>query len=241
MTTVSKEEVLARIASLVGRANIAGINGEGLVTLEHLAVFDEPETQTLTLNVDASSLLDRLSGNEAIIVDVFAERDRQDAQWGGEEHDDGHTAHDWLRYIGHQAQRAHDETLSDDRTQLVDPEHYRQRLVKIAALAFAAIASLDRLQGTPEPKRERKPEDRDFGKAEFLDLLDAALPESAVFRAFNVEYWGDRAEKDARGLDNVGRAHAALREYVGHLFGNVSASVGFDAMDHSLSINVGSR
>lgn len=110
----------------------------------------KPGPETLTIKVDAASIADRFTGVEKIVVDVMAERDRQDLQWGGPGHDDTHSGDQWLGYIAHQLARAHHETMSDDATQVVDPEGYRQRLVKAAALAFAAIESHDRLQAMSE-------------------------------------------------------------------------------------------
>lgn len=64
--------------------------------------------------------------------DIRAERARQDLQWGGPAHDDGHAVEDWCSYIGRQLYFVE-----------VRPP-VRDRLVKIAALAVAAIESLDR-------------------------------------------------------------------------------------------------
>ena len=66
--------------------------------------------------------------------DVMAERNRQDAQWGGPEHDDCHSPGEWLQYIDHQKSLALKK----------DDAEYRSRMVKIAALALAAIDSNDR-------------------------------------------------------------------------------------------------
>ncbi len=63
------------------------------------------------------------------------ERARQDAQWGGPEHDDTHTAFDWMTYIQKQLDKY-------GRAQAFELE--RDAFVKIAALAVAAIESLDR-------------------------------------------------------------------------------------------------
>lgn len=85
---------------------------------------------------------------------------------------------------------------------------------------------------------------REFSKRDFLDLLDAALPESAVFRGFRVEYWGDdKKEGNGGGLSNAGRAHAALREYISglSLVDSVSASVQVDVLTHFVSIEVKGR
>ena len=67
---------------------------------------------------------------EDIIAEVLHERVRQDRQWGGPEHDDTHSADDFAMFIRRQANRLHE-----------DP---RGRMVKIAALAVAAVEMLDR-------------------------------------------------------------------------------------------------
>jgi hypothetical protein len=68
----------------------------------------------------------------SVFAEIAAERVRQNAQWGGPEHDDAHGPIDWLQCIDYQHSRA---TVSD----------YRERMVKIAALAVAAIESHDRV------------------------------------------------------------------------------------------------
>jgi hypothetical protein len=75
--------------------------------------------------------------NEArdVYADIRAERVQQDAQWGGPEHDDSHEGGAWLEYIEAQARKA---------WRTVTAAEYRERLVKIAALAVAAIESHDR-------------------------------------------------------------------------------------------------
>ncbi len=69
------------------------------------------------------------------IIDVLAEREHQDAQWGGEAHDDTHLKDDWLHFIRKQLDHAFH----------VGTPGVRDRLVKIAALAVAAIESHDRV------------------------------------------------------------------------------------------------
>ncbi len=66
---------------------------------------------------------------------VSAERDRQDVQWGGPVHDDEHHPSEWLDYIARQLTMASHAASYDD---------YRDRLVKIAALAVAAFESSER-------------------------------------------------------------------------------------------------
>lgn len=67
--------------------------------------------------------------------DVVAERQRQDAKWGGPEHDDQHSPDEWLGFIQEKWAGAHESLTADE---------YRYQLVQIAALAVAAIESLDR-------------------------------------------------------------------------------------------------
>ena len=65
-------------------------------------------------------------------VDIVKERDRQDEKWGGPAHDDRYSLDDWHGYL-----RQHIAELG------VRGEA-RQVLVEIAALAVAAIESIDR-------------------------------------------------------------------------------------------------
>lgn len=68
-----------------------------------------------------------------ILNEVLAERARQDHKWGGPEHDDTHAESAWFMYIGMQVGKCANGQLTR-----------RQALVRIAALCFAAIASIDR-------------------------------------------------------------------------------------------------
>ena len=70
---------------------------------------------------------------EQIIADVKAERAAQDAQWGGPEHDDEHSPDDFMGFITRQVVKG-----------AGDGSDVRDRFIKIAALAVAAIESLDR-------------------------------------------------------------------------------------------------
>lgn len=77
-----------------------------------------------------------------VLYAVLAERKRQDMQWGGPAHDDTHSAWDWADYIRKQADLAEQPVAQP-------PGQFRERMVKIAALAFAAIESHDRVAGMP--------------------------------------------------------------------------------------------
>jgi hypothetical protein len=66
--------------------------------------------------------------------EIRAERARQDSQWGGPAHDATHHPSDWLRYIEKQMRKCRASNTAEDK---------RTRFVKIAALAAAAIESMD--------------------------------------------------------------------------------------------------
>ncbi len=86
------------------------------------------------------------------IGDIVAERQRQDAQWGGPEHDDKNTPNDWRGFIA--------EQLKKQSHSFVNPNpnftEYRERMIKVSALALAAVESYDRLL-KKTPKEESAP------------------------------------------------------------------------------------
>lgn len=69
----------------------------------------------------------------SVLFDIATERGRQDEQWGGPTHDDTHQATAWCDFIENQIRHVRNH------------EQQRQRFVKIAALAVAAVQSHDRL------------------------------------------------------------------------------------------------
>lgn len=85
-----------------------------------------------------------------IAAEVAAERERQDAQWGGPVHDDVQKPWDWMAYVIRQCSRGHEELNKSDGGVVAARPIVRARLVKIAALAFAGIAAIDRLAGGDE-------------------------------------------------------------------------------------------
>jgi len=81
-----------------------------------------------------------------IFHEIEKERDRQDQQWGGPEHDDAHSIYDFVRFIRKfclKIDNIFSVTNSEQNIRLVA----RKRFIKIAALAVAAIESIDRKQG----------------------------------------------------------------------------------------------
>lgn len=80
-----------------------------------------------------------MSNQQKILAEIAAERRHQDLKWGGPSHDDGHHSHDWVAFIVRYLGRA-----------VVwpwDAETYRRAMVKVAALAVAAIEWVDRTKG----------------------------------------------------------------------------------------------
>lgn len=88
----------------------------------------------------ASHALECRRGPTAI-DDVAAERARQDAKWGGPAHDDQHSTAEFVQLIIDYAgwSRVMYGMNSQDRT--------RRRLIQVAALAVAAVESIDRKTG----------------------------------------------------------------------------------------------
>lgn len=91
---------------------------------------------------------------EQVIEDVKAERERQDERWGGPEHDDRHDVSDWCHFIQRQIMdvQYNDTKANDDETY---DAVVRKNFIKIAALAVAAVESIDRhTGGTARPGGE---------------------------------------------------------------------------------------
>lgn len=88
--------------------------------------------------------------------EIMTERVVQDRKWGGPPHDDEHASVDWLRYIAEHCAEA-----LGGAAEIVDEGHwltatisgsvggmpaFRRQMVRVAALAVAAIESYDRRQ-----------------------------------------------------------------------------------------------
>jgi hypothetical protein len=73
-----------------------------------------------------------------VLAEVANERAAQDVKWGGSAHDDTHTTYAFLQFIEDRRGMAMYADSIDDRALA------RRRLIQVAALAVAAIESLDR-------------------------------------------------------------------------------------------------
>lgn len=73
-----------------------------------------------------------------VISEIFTERKRQDQKWGGASHDDNHSTFEFVQWI---------KAYADWARMMFSMKSYnktRKRLIQVAALAVAAIESLDR-------------------------------------------------------------------------------------------------
>lgn len=77
---------------------------------------------------------EQVSAQMRIAIEVIGERERQDHKWGGPAHDDRHSSFEFIDYVLDQVGIARNEKSSK----------HRARLLKIAALAVAAIEVIDR-------------------------------------------------------------------------------------------------
>ena len=76
---------------------------------------------------------------DSLFQEIAAERARQDEKWGGPDHDDSHGWHEWIDYIIEHAGKAY--SPDDDEDSYANA---RRRYIEVAALAVAAVESMDR-------------------------------------------------------------------------------------------------
>ena len=69
----------------------------------------------------------------SVADEIKAERIKQDDYWGGPKHDDQHIHEEWVDYIITHARHS------------VNGRDFRYQMIRVAALAIAAIESDDRL------------------------------------------------------------------------------------------------
>lgn len=71
------------------------------------------------------------------MIHMLEERDRQDSQWGGGDHDDQHHDVAWFNFIEKQTSKIW-------TSQEFSSRDFKETMIKIAALAMAAYQSNDR-------------------------------------------------------------------------------------------------
>ena len=78
---------------------------------------------------------------ENIFEEIEQERELQDKQWGGITHDDNHSFSDWIAFIVKHLGKA---VLDYKQPAEVREGRFRYQMIRIAALAIAAIQATER-------------------------------------------------------------------------------------------------
>jgi predicted RNase H-like HicB family nuclease len=100
--------------------------------------FEEALQDARSELMRAAVSIEQLRPTSPVLSEVVQERARQDAQWGGPATDDTREARDWVQFINHQVGRFVQAYMH------TPPTPVREVFVKIAALAIAAVESIDR-------------------------------------------------------------------------------------------------
>jgi hypothetical protein len=100
------------------------------------------QNESIDWNQDWDAIRQRADSFYRVVNEVSSERKRQDDEWGGTEHDDQHDTRDWTGFLLDQCYRTDKAAMRGDLSE------YRERLVKVAALAIAAVESFDRKRPT---------------------------------------------------------------------------------------------
>ena len=87
--------------------------------------------------------------SDGISREISLERLAQDHLWGGPAQDDRHTEAEWVALLARHLGLAVDDGSG------VSAERFRKQLVRVAALAVAAVESWDRLRGKEVDQRHR--------------------------------------------------------------------------------------
>jgi hypothetical protein len=81
---------------------------------------------------------------EAVLAEIVLERMAQDAEHGGPAADDEHDCNEWLVIaLRHLGLAANDEAA-------VDPGRFRRQMIRVSAVALAAVESFDRKAAAPK-------------------------------------------------------------------------------------------
>jgi hypothetical protein len=94
--------------------------------------------------------MEHQSSTMKVLNDIANERERQDAKWGGPEHDDHHSVAVFVQLIEDYAGWA--RTMAG----MCSYDKSRTRLIQVAALAVAAVESIDRHNSiSPQPSPDK--------------------------------------------------------------------------------------
>lgn len=182
---------------------------------------------------------------DEVLREVKAERERQDAKWGGPEHDDEHVTVEWVSIV----YRLLEEASTPGQEHLAQ---FRKAMIQIAATATAAVESLDRKNPavkeamgaadmSKHPMFQPPPEIRDAAKPD--DLREAgwmvAIHSDLTTDGKGGTYWLITMLRKLRGrLREIRNAPAPKNGYEYASFagevmwlGVEFAAVGFEVLD----------
>lgn len=79
-----------------------------------------------------------------ILEEIIQERDHQDKKWGGPAHDDKHGPYAWVAFMTTYLGQAVSDIVNEKGNYEVNLRTFRYHMIKVAALAVAAIEVADR-------------------------------------------------------------------------------------------------
>lgn len=135
----ASQEAQAAVDAALGLESITvRMPSRDLRRLEREAALQGLPTVALARNMLSAlgAQLDAPSSAHGVVLEVIAERVRQDAKWGGPAQDDQHDLEEFCNIINQR-------TLAMARG-FETKGHARKRMIQIAALAVAAVESMDR-------------------------------------------------------------------------------------------------
>lgn len=113
---------------------------------DHSDAMTARERQVAELAARETAARDADARRREILAQVHNEREAQDDKWGGADHDDRHKPGDWTRFIVRQLGAAEEG---------IDVHHWdewRRQMVQVAALAVAALETIDRKRAVQAAK-----------------------------------------------------------------------------------------
>lgn len=81
---------------------------------------------------------------EEILQEIREERKHQDAKWGGPAHDDEHSMYVWVGFISYYLGQSLSSAIKEYGSVKHRYQIFRYHMVKVAAIAVAAVQSIDR-------------------------------------------------------------------------------------------------
>lgn len=89
-----------------------------------------------------------------ILKEIEEERKHQDKKWGGPEHDDHHDSYAWVSFIIYYLGQSTNDFVKGKSSFVSKLRNFRYNMIKVAALAVAAIESCDRFLEREEASKE---------------------------------------------------------------------------------------